>query len=188
GARTGSPLRLERHCLSDHQSWYRALVLSNLRGGRRLCPRAQHVGRGGGAGVAGPTHGGRPGGGSERGPARRGTGGFFCGGGAAGGALSRRGYPFDGFAGRSADLAAAELAEDRFAPRLAEGAVQPRAQQIGVGGRMAFVTGRRTPGLAVLSSGVAGDARAADDAFFGRAADSGEVGRPPGLRGRTEGA
>ena len=52
---------------------------------------------------------------------------------------------------------------------------------------MAFVAGRRKPGLAVLSSRLAGDARAADDAFSGRAADSGEIGRPPSLRGRNEG-
>src|SRR5262249_29687295 len=54
-------------------------------------------------------------------------------------------------------------------------------------GHMTLIIGAEDPGFAFLSSGVGGDAGAAGIAFFGRAAASGEIGRPPRLRGRTEG-
>src|SRR5262249_14680871 len=98
--------------------------------------------------------------------ARRGACLLFRRGSPAGVAVPRRDYPLNDFAGRSADMAPAELAEDHFASRLAQGATQPRAQQIGVGERVAVVASRRPRRPARLPSRVAGGARAAADAFF----------------------
>src|SRR5262249_55178304 len=81
--------------------------------------------------------------------------------------------PLDGDAGRATDLAAAAMARNISAARLAAGATDARAEQVRHGRRVARGRGRSRTGAARLFAGVAGDPELPDAAFPGRAHDAG---------------